>query len=454
MLFGAVIVFLGGEFFRARAYADQKSGEELQASSSPARHERELRSALDSAQKANDAKNEFLSRISHEIRTPMNAIIGMTQIARQISDMSKIRDCLEKIDAASKHLMGIINDILDVSQIEAHRFELVNSPFDAQRMLASIERHIQAKADEKKQNLTFRVEESLHAAYMGDRARLSQLIVNLLSNAVKFTPEKGYIFFSIGQKERVGDEVVLMMRVEDSGIGISPKNLTRIFFPFEQAEGGTARRFGGTGLGLVICKSIVELMNGTIDVQSEERKGTTFIVTVRLKAVEFPPSENEIAPATELGGPELHERPPDDAELYWHSLDEGVATQEFVSDCFILDELKPLIDIRQGLANLKGNAKLYATLLKSYQRNDMLEKIRNLASSNKFESAVQNARTLTGIASNLAMNDLRLKTSLLEEALRKNVADKALLDKVEAAAREIRHVLPNVIRDIEEGKFS
>ncbi len=233
----------------------------------------------DLAESASLAKSAFLANMSHEIRTPMNAIIGMTTIAKGSEDPEKVQDCLGKIETASRHLLDVINDVLDMSKIEAQKLELTSEPFSLQATVQSIAGIFQARADEKMQRLIVDIDGSTPAQINGDEFRLSQVINNLLSNAIKFTPPSGTVRLAVRALER-GDETVRMeIAVEDTGIGISPERQAQLFHAFEQADNGISRKFGGTGLGLAISKRIVELMGGSIWVESDEGKGSRFIFT-------------------------------------------------------------------------------------------------------------------------------------------------------------------------------
>ena len=235
------------------------------------------------AETANQAKSNFLANMSHEIRTPMNAIIGMTNIGKSASDMERVNYCFGKIGDASKHLLGVINDILDMAKIEAGKFELAPDEFNFEKMLQRVVNVVNFKVEEKKQKFTVYVDRDIPAFLIGDEMRLSQVMTNLLGNAVKFTPENGSIGINTYFLEEKDGYCTIKISVKDTGIGISPEQQSRLFQSFNQAENDTARKFGGTGLGLSISKSIVEMMGGEIGIESEFGKGSKFIFTVKVK---------------------------------------------------------------------------------------------------------------------------------------------------------------------------
>ncbi len=247
--------------------------------------QQKLLRAIHQAEEASRAKSDFLSRMSHEIRTPMNAIIGMTKIGQTTQDVDKMQYCLGKISHASKHLLGLINDVLDMSKIEANKLELIEEPFSLERTLENISNVITVKADEKKINLYFHIDPEVPNNLLGDELRFSQVITNLLSNAVKFTPDQGRVQLNVKLLEQQDNRTQSLIRVEvmDTGIGISPEQQKKLFHSFEQAEGNISRRFGGTGLGLVISKKIVELMGGEIGVTSQYGAGSCFYFTAKLR---------------------------------------------------------------------------------------------------------------------------------------------------------------------------
>ncbi|MDR3145584.1 MAG: response regulator [Treponema sp.] len=257
--------------------------------------EKERDAALTQAERANQAKSIFLANMSHEIRTPMNAIIGMTNIAKTSGDIERKEYCLEKIEDASVHLLGVINDILDMSKIEANKFELSLTDFDFEKMLRKVVNVINFRMDEKHLNFTVHIDRNIPRCLYGDDQRLSQVVTNLLSNAAKFTPEQGSIRLNADLEGREGDLCTLRISVADSGIGITAEQQSRLFTSFEQADSSTSRKFGGTGLGLAISKRIVGMMDGDIGVESEPGKGSVFTFRVTIKRGQQP-EESLLAP--------------------------------------------------------------------------------------------------------------------------------------------------------------
>ncbi|MDR2604048.1 MAG: response regulator [Desulfovibrio sp.] len=240
-----------------------------------------LAALREAAEAASRAKSEFLSNMSHEMRTPLNAVIGMTAIAESTSDIARKDYCLQKIHDASTHLLGVINDILDISKIEAGKFDLSYAEFDVEKMLQKVADVVNFRMEEKRLNFTVHIDGGMPRTLVGDEQRLAQVLANLLSNAVKFTPEEGAVRLSVRLLSEADGVCVLQTDVKDTGIGISDEQQTRLFSAFQQADGSISRRFGGTGLGLAISKRIVEMMGGNIWVESEPGKGSTFSFTIR-----------------------------------------------------------------------------------------------------------------------------------------------------------------------------
>lgn len=222
------------------------------------------------------AKGEFLSRMSHELRTPLNAIIGMTNIALREKDSKKVLEHIKKVESSSQLLLNIINDILDISKIDAGKLELVKESFDFNNMLKNAENIVRVKMDEKKQRFTVHCNEDIKYKIISDEHRLLQVIVNLLNNAMKFTPENGEISLTATQKKIDGSRIKLRVEVSDSGIGITPQQQEKLFRAFEQTDGSITRKYGGTGLGLAICKKILNALGGDIWVKSKPNQGACF----------------------------------------------------------------------------------------------------------------------------------------------------------------------------------
>jgi two-component system sensor histidine kinase/response regulator len=242
------------------------------------RRGQELLSARDEAQAANDAKSLFLASMSHEIRTPMNAIVGLTHVVLESELEAKQRDYLLKVQASSKALLSLLNDILDYSKIEAGKVTLEAEEFSPEETVENVGNLFSAKIEEAGLELFFEVDKDIPQRLLGDALRLTQVLNNLVGNAIKFTP-KGEIVISAQTVSRAGDNVQLRFAVRDSGIGLSPEQAGRLFQVFSQADQTVARRYGGTGLGLAICKRLVELMGGSISVDSTVGKGSTFSFT-------------------------------------------------------------------------------------------------------------------------------------------------------------------------------
>jgi CheY-like chemotaxis protein len=239
-----------------------------------------LKDALDKATVASKAKGEFLSNTSHEIRTPLNAIIGMTAIAKNAPDLERKNYALNKIENASTHLLGVINDVLDMSKIEANKLELSFVEFNFEKMLQKAVSVITFRVDEKHQKLSFYIDNKIPYFLIGDDQRLTQVITNLLGNAVKFTPENGSVSLNAYLLKEENNICTIKISVSDTGIGMTKEQKNRLFQSFQQAEASTVRKYGGTGLGLAISKKIIEMMNGNIWVESEEGKGSVFSFTI------------------------------------------------------------------------------------------------------------------------------------------------------------------------------
>ncbi len=242
----------------------------------------DLSVAKEAAEAASRAKSTFLANMSHELRTPMNAIMGMTGLARRQADNPKLIDKFDKIDHASKHLLHVINDILDISKIEAERLTLEQVDFKVDDTLENLRILIQQKAAEKGLLLRFDFPEELASrSFQGDPLRLGQVLLNLASNAIKFT-DAGSINVQVRLRDESSSHALLRFEVRDTGIGIGPQDQKRLFTAFEQADGSTTRKYGGTGLGLAISKRLVQMMGGDIGVESQPGSGSTFWFTVRL----------------------------------------------------------------------------------------------------------------------------------------------------------------------------
>ena len=242
-----------------------------------------LSNALAAAEEANKAKTAFLSNMSHEIRTPMNAIIGLDSIALNDPDTPpRTREYLEKIGASAEHLLGLINDILDMSRIESGRLTLKNEEFSFRKLLEAVNTMFSGQCQDKGLEYQCRINSEVDDYYIGDNMKLRQVLINVLGNAVKFTPPGGSVELQVERAAKFDGKTTLRFTISDNGIGMSKEFLPHLFDAFSQEDSSTTTKYASTGLGMAITKSIVEMMNGQIEVESEKDAGTTFVVTVTL----------------------------------------------------------------------------------------------------------------------------------------------------------------------------
>ncbi len=248
-----------------------------------------LSDALKTAEEASRAKTAFLSNMSHEIRTPMNAIIGLNSLAMRNQELpAETREYLNKIGASARHLLGLINDILDMSRIESGRIVLRKEEFSFRSMLEQINTMVMSQCSEKGLKYECSLTGGVADFYIGDDMKLKQVLINILSNAIKFTDAPGSVNLDIERTNVYDDQSTLKFVIRDTGIGMDPSFIPRMFESFTQEDNSRNNKYGSTGLGMAITKNIVDLMNGTISVESEKGKGTQFTLVITLKNCEHP----------------------------------------------------------------------------------------------------------------------------------------------------------------------
>jgi PAS domain S-box-containing protein len=265
-------------------------------------HEAQLRAATDAAESSSRAKSEFLANVSHEIRTPMNGILGMTNLALEAKTPAEQREYLELVRSSGHSLLVLINDILDLSKIEAGKLQLEQIVFEIQPLIDEIMKSMEWCASEKNVTLSARVAADVPRTAIGDPSRLRQVLVNLLGNALKFT-EQGRVTLQVATVEGAPDRCCLRFSVADTGIGIPADKHQIIFDKFTQADGSTSRKYGGSGLGLAICRHVVEMMGGRLSVESTPGVGSTFYFTVSLRRAEQPAAAAVASPPSAVTRP-------------------------------------------------------------------------------------------------------------------------------------------------------
>ncbi len=284
------LTLIDGTRFWARIYVkatDQDNhGSEFVAVIDDITEERKVGEALKRAKTAAEAasrsKSTFLANMSHEIRTPMNAILGMTYLALRTDPPPRLRDYLRKIDYSGKHLLGVLNAILDLSKIEAGKMTIENRPFSVRAAFDGVDAILRDKAAEKGLELRFNLAQDIPDTLVGDELKIGQILINYGTNAVKFT-ETGSVTFAAFVAAEEEDALTIRFEVSDTGIGITKDETTRLFQSFQQADASTTRKYGGTGLGLALCKKLALLMGGTVGVESVPGKGSSFWFTARLR---------------------------------------------------------------------------------------------------------------------------------------------------------------------------
>jgi len=266
-----------------------------------------LKRSREEALAASQAKSSFLSNMSHEIRTPMNAIIGMTNIGKNAQNLKGKNEAFEKIEIASSHLLGIINDVLDISKIESGKMELSLIDFDFSEMIDKVVSVVAVRMHDKNQSFSVYLDPQIPNYLYGDDRCLAQIMTNILSNATKFTPEAGEIKLTAMLLDKQDDKCTFRISIKDTGIGMTKEEQAKLFNIFQQAEAGTSRNYGGSGLGLAITKRLLELMGGEIKVESKKGQGSEFIFVVSLlmsdpSKVEMPTEAKDLEVLTNFSG--------------------------------------------------------------------------------------------------------------------------------------------------------
>ncbi len=389
--------------------------------------EQELIEARDAAESATKAKGDFLATMSHEIRTPMNAILGFLHLFDKSNLSPKQSNYIDKISISAAGLLRIINDILDFSKIEANKMDLELAPFNLVASMNAIHSIMLFTAQEKKLELTSMVDDEVPPIIIGDRERLNQILLNLLGNAIKFT-QQGKVSLHVSLQEYVNEkEALINFIVSDTGIGLSEEQAARLFQPFTQADTSTSRRFGGTGLGLVISSRLVELMGGSISLDSKLGEGSTFTCTIRAKIGNFAQlddkNENNIA---ELFANKSYAQVDPTSIQGKHVLlvEDNIINQEIATA--LLEDYKLTLDIasdgKEAIEKVKANH--YDLILMDMQMPvmDGLEATRNIRAMEDELPYVSNLPIVAMTANVLAEDKLRCTEAGMDDHIAKPIS--------------------------------
>ncbi|MGV3727641.1 response regulator [Hydrogenophaga sp.] len=383
--------------------------------------------AAEAAEAASQAKSQFLANMSHEIRTPMNAILGMLSLLQRTELTARQLDYASKSEGAARSLLGLLNDILDFSKVEAGKLSLDPEPFEVDQLLRELAVLLSASVGEKEIEILFDIDPRIPPQLIGDVLRLRQILVNLAGNAIKFTSQ-GQVVVSLSGRHLGAGRIALSVAVSDTGIGIAPENQEKIFQGFTQAEASTTRRFGGTGLGLVICKRLVSLMGGELELQSEVGKGTCFSFSIELDIPDtLPRSSSQPLPKP------MEVLIVDDNKLALETLSNmAVANGWSVQTASSGDAALDLIN-----QNIKSGAKKFDAVFLDWHMPglDGWEAARRIKAASKHASCPR-LIMVTAHGRELSEQTDALKQSLLDGYLVKPVTRSMLADAVECLVHE------------------